>query len=210
MTDSDSDCNYDSDSGSDSGLDFMDAHSRHVWSYVSDWDSLIDANIMFLNGEVHCSPDHNGPINDETVPMVAKLVELNEFGMFTNESQPPLDTETKKQRGYITGFVGHEIVGNLILFLQSRDDCYFQLDDGDMLHNFPCTRDCAFNVTCDDGNLYTNFWIQSDFRLSALSVYKGNIEDILSGSCAFELAMKDYGGTVGAEDVMLDFFRNMC
>lgn len=155
-------------------------------------------------------PESAGPTH-----MVSKLIALNKFGFFTCSSQPPLDTGSVKQKGYVEGFITAAIVNDLLEFLKSRKDCYFQLDNGQMQHNFPCLvgnsclakKGTRYNVTVDDGREYTNLWIRSDFRRSCLHGYQGNVWKLLEESgVAFELAMKEYGGSVGAEDVMLEFF----
>lgn len=219
MTESEieSDCNSGCDSDCDSEYDFMDSRTGKVWRSVSTWASLVDANVMFLKGEIGYSPTHMAAVCEETKPMVSKLIALNKYGFFTCTSQPPLDAGSVKQKGYVEGFITPNIVNELLEFLKARKDCYFQLDNGQMQHNFPClvcksdfsNGGNRYNVTVDGDREYTNFWIEADYRSSRLLEYQGNIWRLLEKSgVAFELAMKEYGGNVGADDVMLEFFRS--
>jgi hypothetical protein len=55
---------------------------------VQTYTDLLQANIAFLEGQLLQSPYHLGPIDEETVPLLPKLTQLNRLGFLTVNSQP--------------------------------------------------------------------------------------------------------------------------
>lgn len=86
-------------------------YRKDLWTYVKNYADLIEANVLFLSGKIDGSPGHDGPVDEETVPMLDKLIQINKLGFVTIESQPgKCDTEfseyaqnQQKKRGNIDG-----------------------------------------------------------------------------------------------------------
>jgi hypothetical protein len=88
---------------------------------------VLRRNILYLRGKTYCSADHTGPTAEETVPLLAPLIQLHHYGMYTVEGQPskvesgvsdftgkPL---TLRQRGYINAFVRRGDWADLLAYL---------------------------------------------------------------------------------------------
>jgi hypothetical protein len=62
---------------------------KQLFSQIQNFAELCKVNILFLRGEIPMTPYHLGPIDEETVPLVEKLVEINRLGFLTISGQPP-------------------------------------------------------------------------------------------------------------------------
>jgi hypothetical protein len=65
-------------------------NERLVYQSVKSFRDLIDINIKFLKGEIKQTYYHLGPVDPETVPLLAKLVEINNYGFYSTNGQPGL------------------------------------------------------------------------------------------------------------------------
>ncbi|KXS98137.1 hypothetical protein AC578_9391 [Pseudocercospora eumusae] len=62
--------------------------THQLWNDVPDFSSLCKLNEMFLQGIIQRTPYHEGPIFEETLPMVPSLLQLQKLGVFTDGSRP--------------------------------------------------------------------------------------------------------------------------
>lgn len=61
---------------------------KEIFSQIQTYPELCETNILFLEGKLPMTPYHLGPIDDETIPLVKKLVEINRRGFLTISGQP--------------------------------------------------------------------------------------------------------------------------
>jgi hypothetical protein len=66
----------------------VDGGGKSPWETARSLADLAQATVAFLRGDLDQTPIHGGPPNDETDPLVPALVEMNEAGFVTTDSQP--------------------------------------------------------------------------------------------------------------------------
>jgi len=72
---------------------------------VKNYDELIEANLLFLNGKTFLTPYTEGPLHFETEAILPGLKILHSRGVLTIDSQPPLDEENElRQKSYLEGY----------------------------------------------------------------------------------------------------------
>jgi hypothetical protein len=99
---------------------------------ITNLKELIQANVQFLKGYLNRSPYHCGPIDTETLPMLEDLVELNELGCITINSQPPIDEfyfldsmcHQTQQKSYVEGYMLASILDEFVRFMKEYDEKY--------------------------------------------------------------------------------------
>lgn len=107
---------------------------------VRTYQDLIAVNVAFLRGEIDHTPYHGGPIDRETVPLLGKLVQVNQFGFVTVCGQPAVDLEsgfnekTKKfwqvrQRPFLEGYLPKIFLPELLEFLHQQTDYVYNIWD---------------------------------------------------------------------------------
>lgn len=83
---------------------------------------LIDANVWFLQGKIPQSPNHLGPIDDETQPFVGPLIAINVMGsLLTTASQPGLVQGDLRQRSFLVGLTPESVAMKLHTRLNRMD-----------------------------------------------------------------------------------------
>jgi hypothetical protein len=76
------------------------------YSKMKTFQQLCDSNVAFLNGEYDETFYHNGPVDDETIPLLDDLKRINKLGFISMEGQPAklADEESEElQRSYLSG-----------------------------------------------------------------------------------------------------------
>ena len=79
-----------------SSAENMNKNSSHtfqmdpIWERANSYEDLIILNFLFLRGIVSCTPNHGGPIDEETIPLVGNLIKINKKGFLTTQGQPGL------------------------------------------------------------------------------------------------------------------------
>ncbi|KAH7119890.1 hypothetical protein B0J11DRAFT_534813 [Dendryphion nanum] len=59
-----------------------------VWKEALSWTDIVSLVRSFIKGDLRQTPDHLGPLNAETEPLVPDLLQLCDFGIIPSESQP--------------------------------------------------------------------------------------------------------------------------
>lgn len=115
---------------------------------VQSYRDLQDVNILFLQGVLKKTPYHYGPIDDETIPLLEKLVTINDLGFISVMGQPALD-EIKfvdrtwerngqiygnwwyhvQQKSMIEGYLPKAYVEEFIDFMSNQPDYYYRIYD---------------------------------------------------------------------------------
>jgi hypothetical protein len=96
----------------------MDETVQKLFSQIQTYPELCEANIRFLKGELPMTPYHLGPIDEETVPLVKKLVEINRRGFLTVNGQPALRKITFLPK--VGGDLGHRYPNGAWYCLEQR------------------------------------------------------------------------------------------
>ena len=92
---------------------------------------VVRFNILYLQGKTFTSCVMRGPINPETIPLLANLVRLHHYGVITSQGQPSLidvdhvseftgEPFTNHQRAYLHCMVRKEDWVELLAFLQRK------------------------------------------------------------------------------------------
>lgn len=71
-----------------------------LWGVPSSLNELSDILIGYLKGELQSLPWSDGPIGEDTAIIVDKLIELNQKGIFTMNSQPSLNSVRSNDKTY--------------------------------------------------------------------------------------------------------------
>ena len=110
------------------------------------YKDVIAANVLFLEGKLNRSPYHFGPIDKETVPIVNNLVQLNQYGLITVQSQPAISKVgfinktwyvhgeqmgnwwyASEQRPFVEGYLPIDDLTGFLTFMKSQPDYYYNI-----------------------------------------------------------------------------------
>lgn len=91
------------------------------------FQKLLKLNVCFLQGKINKIWYHNGPVDDETIPLLGSLIELNKLGYLTTQGQPFLDTPEEKQIPYVSGLVTLEKLQYIYPKLYRNKNLLFQV-----------------------------------------------------------------------------------
>jgi hypothetical protein len=76
-----------------------------IWARAATYAEVLDLNRRFLRGGLPSCPSHRGPIDEETEPLVPRLVEMHDYGFLTTNSQPScadtIQGRRMESRGYV-------------------------------------------------------------------------------------------------------------
>lgn len=160
------------------GLD----NPEQIYENVLSFDDLKKTNVAFLCGKISRTPYHHMPICEETIPLVDKLVKVNEYGFFSMEGQPAIKSggilkmswfdscgnlcsnwfyETH-QKSFISGIMESHHVDNFISFLKTKPVYFviFGFPYKIIFNNFPHDH---YNVTKTRYNKYENKISESEW-----------------------------------------------
>lgn len=59
-----------------------------LWADASSWSQIVFLNYLFIQGVLHSTPYHSGPLFAESEGLTAGFKRLHSYGIFTKESQP--------------------------------------------------------------------------------------------------------------------------
>ncbi|KAF2450174.1 hypothetical protein P171DRAFT_468584 [Karstenula rhodostoma CBS 690.94] len=72
------------------------AQTEALWMSAPEWGCLVKANRAFMEGKLHCTPYHMGPIFPETKADLADFLFLHDYGIITTDSQAWMQEEVKQ------------------------------------------------------------------------------------------------------------------
>lgn len=108
--------------------------STDPYKNVTTFQQLLDLNVRYLRGEKIVTPYHFDSVDEETLPLLDRLVRINKAGFLSVEGQPamkirehgtfwgnrtPKYTDTL-QRSFIVGIVQCHIAARLAAFLRTQ------------------------------------------------------------------------------------------
>lgn len=102
-------------------------------------DDILALNIANLKGITEWTPNYIGAIEEETIPLLHDIVELNMYGFFSSQSQPGMDDvilepfSVAQQRSFISGFFKKQknLTLALVEFMSQQTEYYFCFIDVD-------------------------------------------------------------------------------
>lgn len=103
-----------------------------MYSKVKTWQDLINTNISFIKGEIPETFYHGGPLDEETTnnkDFYDAILEMNEKGLFTDESQPYIKTNNSGQQSYVSFYVQISRAETLKNLLKEDDTIFFECVD---------------------------------------------------------------------------------
>lgn len=202
------------------------------------WNFYINYNIDFLTGRKKDTFYH-GPLEEETFPLLNKLIRINNYGFFSTSGQPgeivkgftknTWISNGKKmgnwyyeivKKSYISGIAeNNEITKKLKRFLKDHPEVYVRWTNGltdsmaknRFYSNFPDDR---YNVTKQrHKKKFSNTWSKWDFYTNIDIRYHKDLiyadHTTLAQGVFFDIAMKEYNTERTVEDVLLDFYENI-
>lgn len=89
------------------------------------FETMLTLNIQFIRGEIAETPSHLGPLDEESIPLIPALLELNSLGMFTTNSQPGFEGDGLRQRSWIEGLIPIDIAEKVESLFSQREDGVF-------------------------------------------------------------------------------------
>jgi hypothetical protein len=117
-----------------------------IYKNINNVNDLILCNIAFLYGFIKSTPYHLTKINDETIPLVEKLIKINNCGFITINGQPALKNNNLKQKSYLSCYIPKEYKNDFISYLKCKSVYYIILSCDNpsestiLEHNFPNTK----------------------------------------------------------------------
>lgn len=119
------------------------------WSSARTFADLVDLNVRFLRGELTETPYHLGPVDDETIPLLSRLVRVNQLGFVSIAGQPAVRLSGKggghnyviEQKSFIEGLLLKSRAHCFINFMRHNKDVYVFVKDPlsgrTLFNNFP-------------------------------------------------------------------------
>ena len=90
------------------------------WENATTFKELCTLMQSFLKGELPSNPWYGAPvILDESMPDLDALLQINEHGFMTTDSQPGVCGENEQQRAYLNGWLRNDILDAFLTKLDS-------------------------------------------------------------------------------------------
>ncbi len=111
---------------------------------VNSFNDLLNLNISFIKGEIDKTIYHLGPLDKETDEIKKEILEINQKGLLTTQSQPGgLNFIGYRQRPYLKFFINKntENFNKIKNFLLSNDLYFyriFNIHNSETIKNFDC------------------------------------------------------------------------
>lgn len=101
------------------------------------YSQLIAANVMFLQGKLDRTPYHGGSVDEETLPLLDELIEINQLGFLSVCGQPALihtffSDRTHKwiseeQRPFLEGYLPKSLVPQFIKYMETQTEYMYHM-----------------------------------------------------------------------------------
>lgn len=201
-------CDFSYDKDASDGDDANDnEYVLSLYEDVNTYEDLLKVNVQFLRNEISqtyyycaefgelCGENHMGARN--------ALIELHQRGIYTVDGQ----SNTDKQRGYVTFLCQPELATQLIELLKQDERVYTSYDDpnGEYYDNFPTDDPNRFPVTYhqDDGTVVSSWWRGRDTENRCSNYDMVNVESILEQLPSLGIVCREVNYSVPAEDILL-------
>lgn len=176
------------------------------------FESMLELNIRFIQGELSETPSILGPLDEESAPLVPALLELNSLGMFTTNSQPGLEEDGLRQRSWISGLIPVDIAGKVEWLFSQRDDGVFAM----MGEVVAVDEECGplsnrVVVTTDQGEPYTRVGWNEDlsYLLGYNTLRTTTLTELASNLMWLSVIDSVWGRQTTAIDAVLEVLRSV-
>jgi hypothetical protein len=114
--------------------------TSEIYKKVSNYDQLLDTNILFLKGLMPMTFYHLSPIYDMNTQKLQKITK--KFKFFTMDGQSNQCTDSEKQRPYLSGIIKTDQLYPIIHQLKKQSGYYFS-------YYIPSTEESEDNILFD-------------------------------------------------------------
>lgn len=200
--------------------EITDYDEEEVYKDVKNFRDLLDINIKFLKGELPKTFYHVYKVDDETIPLLKDLIEINNYGFHSISGQPgTLEYDfysdyiknyvSTEQKSYIEGYIESQYVNSLKEHLD-KSNVYYTIQYGDFFIS-NMTKE-YYNVTREkeedqEWEYYTNLPNKPVENLLLPDI--PSIFNVLKDSALVNIACKDYGPQCSVEKVLLSYFKKL-
>lgn len=186
--------------------------------------NLVCLNIAFLKGILNETPYHLGKIDDETIPLLSQLIELNKKGFLSTSGQPgiisdfisPIDgvCYQENQKSFIRGYMHKSLSVKLQWFVYEKP--FYMVIINNKNKDYDSIPVSKYNLTryinLEDPNEpyddHTNILKNKYGAYTDFESY--NVNSLLKEDYIFvEIYSKVYGEGYSVEQLLFDFFDSI-
>ena len=90
----------------------VNRHDRKAWKAARTLDDLGELVVRWLNREIRETPSYKGPVEAETLPIIAELTVMNRGGFITENSQ--YGDDCPWGNAWVDGFATDQVLARMI------------------------------------------------------------------------------------------------
>jgi hypothetical protein len=90
----------------------MNRRDRNAWKAAPTLDDLAELVVRYLNGDIKQTPSYMGPVEAETLPIIAELTLINRGGFITENSQ--YGDDCPWGNAWVDGFATDHVLARMI------------------------------------------------------------------------------------------------
>ena len=195
-----------------------------LYKETTTFKNLICLNIAFLKGILKVTPYRGGPVDNETIPLLSQLVQLNKKGFLSTNGQPgsinnftsPLDGVyyQENQKSFIRGYMHKSLSAKLQSFIQDKPFYIVIINKKSIVYDsipvpkYNLTRYINLEDPNEPYDDYTNVFKNRYETYTEFDNY--NVNSLLKEDYVLvELYSKVYGEGYSTEQLLLDFFNSV-
>lgn len=195
-----------------------------LYREATTFKNLVCLNIAFLKGILTETPYHVGPIDNETIPLLSQLIQLNKKGFLSTSGQPGIISDfispidgiyyQENQKSFIRGYIYKSLSEKLQLFIQNKP--FYMVIVNNKSTEYDSIPVPKYNLTryinLEDPNEpyddHTNVLKNKYLPYTDFKNYKVN--SLLKKEYVLvQVYSKVYGEGYSAEQLMFDFFNSL-
>ena len=200
----------------------MEENEKILYREATTFKNLVCLNIAFLKGILNGTPYHHGPIDDETIPLLSQLIQLNKKGFLSTNGQPGIISDftvdgvyyQENQKSYISGYIHKSLSDKLQWFIQEKPFYMVIIEnknkvyDSVPVYKYNLTRYINLEDPNEPYDDHTNVWRNKYGAFTDFKRY--NVNSLLKEDYVFvEVYSTVYGEGYSAEQLLFDFFDSV-
>jgi hypothetical protein len=195
-----------------------------LYREASTFKNLVCLNIAFLKGIITETPYHVGPIDNETIPLLSQLIQLNKKGFLSTSGQPGIISDfispidgiyyQENQKSFIRGYIYKSLSEKLQMFIQDKPFYMVIVNnksteyDSIPVDKYNLTRDINLEDPNEPSDDHTNVLKNRYLPYTDFKNYKVN--SLLKKEYVLvQVYSKVYGEGYSAEQLIFDFFNSL-
>jgi len=195
-----------------------------LYEEASTFKNLVCLNIAFLKGILNETPYHGGPVDNETIPLLSQLINLNKKGFLSTNGQPGIISDftnplngvyyQENQKSFIRGYMHRSLSDKLQRFIQDKPFYMLIINNKTTVYNsipvpkYNLTRYINLEDPNEPYDEHTNVWKDRHFPYRDFERYKVN-SLLKQDYVLVEVYSKVYGEGYSTEQLLLDFFDSI-